>query len=216
MEKQGFLGNSKSTGLGAGAGGVGGQHGSPALGGVPTASEACSGATSLRPGTAGPAPARAEGIAPAVADPLPTERLNWSISRRAGALEAWGRSCGVLGALACHRLLPRTPPHPLPLTLSRELLRCVLWPGGGSGAEAILVLPGSCALRRQPLRMCRSARHCTPLKKELQEGAGECQGHTSPVAGAAGKAQSWAPPDWLHTGTTWDSKRYRGPLGPHP
>ena len=85
--------------------------------------------------------------------------------------EVWGPGCpGLPPSLPC------PPPHPLPLTLSWELLQWVLQPGGASpprappsrsGPEAILALPGSRALRRQPLRMCRSARHCTPSKKEL-------------------------------------------------
>lgn len=122
MEKQGFLGNSKSTGLGAGAGGVGGQHGSPALGGVPTASEACSGATSLRPGTAGPAPARAEGIAPAVADPLPTES---STGASPGGRGPWKPGEGVveswvpwLAIVSSPVLLPTLCPSPCPGSFS--------------------------------------------------------------------------------------------------
>lgn len=45
----------------------------PSWGGVPTASEGCADATLPRPGTAGPAPARAEGASPAAAAQLPTE-----------------------------------------------------------------------------------------------------------------------------------------------
>ena len=87
MESQGLPGNSKST--------VGAASMAPVLGGVLTASEACPGATLLRPGTAGPAPARAEDIAPAVADPLPTES---SIGASPGGQGPWKPGEGGVGS----------------------------------------------------------------------------------------------------------------------
>lgn len=171
------------------------------LGGVPTASEGCSGAISLRPGTAGPAPARAEGTAPAAAAQLsteispeasPGERGPWKPGE--GGVESFSQKfLGCDKPWPFHPLppTPGPPPHPRPLTFSSEL-----WgelqprqaspprmPPSGTGAKVVLGrVPGSCVLMRLPLRMWHSARCCTSWKKELQEGAGECRA-PSPLAG---------------------------------
>ena len=183
----------------------------PSRGGVPTASEEHTGATSLPSGTAVPARARAEGTASSAAAQLPTQSSagaspgGWGPRKPGeGGMESW-----IPGPLLRpHPLLPpATLAHPYsrPLTFSSEL-RGVLQPSKSSppgmlprssGAKVVLALsdgvPGPQALRHQPFRIRRIICCRMPWRKELQEGAGESQGpkQVLPPSWVPAKVLSW-------------------------
>ena len=147
----------------------------PVLGGVLTASEACPGATLLRPGTAGPAPARAEDIAPAVADPLPTES---SIGASPGGQGPWKPGEGGVGSWvpwpATISPLSSSPPSAPHLVLGASPVGAAAWRGLPSQGAAQQIWargnPGAAWIPCSQAPAPQDVPQCPPLHA-LEEGA---------------------------------------------